>query len=438
MAILSLIARLSTISLLIRAGLAVDVDVEDFGAKADGKTLSSPAFNAALLNVSARGGGTVYARAQGVYIVGWIELRNHTTLHIAPGTFVNASTRREDCLPQKQPIPAECGGTYFNNNTCGNVFTARNAHNFTIRGGGTVDGGGLTFDTPPYTGPRWALLSFYMSSDAIVEDLNLYNPSAWFLLPNFCQRMHFRRLHMVSDFAGPHHKNTDGFDPACSRDISFTDSHVHNGDDCIAVKSGKQPLAWSCAHPTENILVKNVTCMGSHGLTLGSELAGGIRNVTFSDVRVHGTDGFPSAGTVKIKLPCGRGGYVRDVLYENISAYDVATVLDIGDQGHSTAGKCSINGTTVVSNVTIRNVRAQKIAGSAFVVTGFTVEGRPAGYAPIGLKLENISVSDYKQVGFCSNVKIEVSGVSPPIPALDATCAVSSTSSGSSDYASYV
>ena len=405
----------------------VEVDVEEFGATADGKTECGAAFTAALRNVSSRGGGIVHARSKGTYVVNPIQLQNHTVLQIAAGTFINASTH---CPSPSFPTlmllrPPQCGGTENTSSfaSCGTVFFAGNAHNFTINGGGSVDGGGVAFDLPPYTHPRGSLLQFWMSSHAIVEDLKFYNSASVHIVPAYCQHMQFRRLYMYSDFAGAHHKNTDGFDPFASSDISLTDSYIHNGDDCIAVKSGKQPAAWSCDVPCENILIKNVTCAGSHGLTIGSEVAGGIRNVTFSNVRIHGADGYPSAGAIKIKLPCGRGAYVKDVLYEDITAFDVATAISMSRYGADAS--CSINGTTVVSNVTIRNVHAQKIAGPAFGIDGYSVVGRPANYTSISVRLENVTVVDYAQLGTCSHAIVQASDVSPAIPTKDASCVVS-------------
>ena len=427
----SLVTRLWALALAVDTCTGVEVDVEAFGAKADGKTECSVAFNAALRNVSRQGGGTVHARGKGVYIVAPIILQNHTALEIAASTFINATRNcpAKDFPTLILPRPAKCGGAEPTAKTyppCGTVFFAANAHNFTIRGGGSVDGGGLDFDGPPYTHPKGPLLQFWMSTDAIVEDIRLYNSANVHISPVFSQRMHFRRLYMYSDFAGAHHKNTDGFNPSSSSDISLTDSYIHNGDDCIAVKSGKQPAAWTCDIPSENILVKNVTCAGSHGLTIGSEVAGGIRNVTFSNVRIHGADGHPSSGAIKFKLPCGRGAYVTDVLYEDITAYDVASGIMLAGDGKS----CSINGTTVVSNITIRNLHAQKIAGPAFAIDGYSVVGRPASYAPFAVRLENITMLDYAQLGSCSHATVQASGVSPAVPTKDASCAVSTASRG--------
>ena len=267
-------------------------------------------------------------------------------------------------------------------------------------------------------------MQFWMSSDAIVEDLQLYNSANVHMSPVFCQRMRFRRLYAYSDFAGPHHKNTDGFNPSSSSDISLEDSYIHNGDDCVAIKSGKQPSAWSCDIPSQNILIKNVTCAGSHGLTIGSEVAGGIRNISFLDVRIHGADGHPSSGAIKFKLPCGRGAYVADVLYENVTASDVASGIMLA----GAASSCSLNGSTVVNNVTIRNVLVQKIAGPAFAIDGYSVEGRPANYTPFIVHLDNVTMVDYAQLGSCSHATVQASDVSPLVPTKDASCMVSGSS----------
>ena len=145
-----------------------EVDVEDFGAKADGKTECSAAFTAALRNVSTRGGGIVHARSHGVYVVNPIELQNDTVLQIAAGTFVNATHNcpGKDFPTFMLPRPAQCGGTGSTKAypPCGTVLFAANVHNFSVRGGGSLDGGGKVFDAPPYKHPKGALLQFWMSS----------------------------------------------------------------------------------------------------------------------------------------------------------------------------------------------------------------------------------------------------------------------------------
>ena len=139
-------------------------------------------------------------------------------------------------------------------------------------------------------------------------------------------------------------------------------------------------------------------------------------------MRIHGADGHPSSGAIKFKLPCGRGAYVKDVLYENITASDVASGIMLAGGSAS----CSINGTTVVSNVTIRNVHAQNIAGPAFAIDGYSVEGRPSSYAPFSITLQNVTMQTFAQLGTCSHATVRSSDVTPAVPTKDASCVVSS------------
>ena len=114
------------------------------------------------------------------------------------------------------------------------------------------------------------------------------------------------------------------------------------------------------------------------------------------------------------------------MLYENITAYDVASGIMLAGDGKS----CSTNGTTVVSNITIRNVHAEKIAGPAFAIDGYSVEGRPASYAPFSVRLDNVTMLQYAQIGSCSHATVQASGVSPAVPTKDASCVVTAASRG--------
>lgn len=102
-------------------------------------------------------------------------------------------------------------------------------------------------------------------------------------------------------------------------DVQFLDSTYAAGDDCVAVKSGTQvggkPYVDSCGRPSRNIRVDNVSCTGRYAsLTIGSELSGGVQNVSFTNVRI---DTAVAGSAVRMKSACGRGAYARDILYEN-------------------------------------------------------------------------------------------------------------------------
>ena len=106
------------------AAKLIEVDVEDFGASADNATLSSIGINAALKNVSERGGGVVHARAHGgTYRVARIELTSDTELRIGPVTTLYASDKESDWTDRTVEVPPKCGGRgIVQNTTRGGVF----------------------------------------------------------------------------------------------------------------------------------------------------------------------------------------------------------------------------------------------------------------------------------------------------------------------------
>jgi len=401
---------------------ALEVDVEDFGAVADNKTLASDAINKALLHVSAKGGGVVHARAKaGVYRVARIEMQSHTELRIASGTTLYASDNKKDWTPRTLAAPEACGGDYVETSTRGGVFSALRQKNFSITGGGHINGGGAVWNNDP---KRSHFLLFTDVSDVVVEDLLITNSSQWTLRPMFSQRLTFRRLRILGDPTGPNHHNTDGFDPWGCKDASFTDSYYEAGDDCVAVKSGKNgaPIpqqTGECGVPSENIYVNNVTCKATHGLTIGSEISGGIRNITFTNVHVD------AGMAVKIKGACGRGAYVRDILYENItggSGIDTAVWIDMKyGKGPS---DCNASGTPAFDNIRVKNVHVKE-AQTAFAFVGLKIDGEKHKVPIQGVSLENIVVKKYKSRGSCSQANLTVIGdVSPAIPSDNPTCTI--------------
>ena len=402
---------------------ALEVDAEAFGAVADNKTLSSVAINAALRNVSAQGGGVVHVRAAGTYRVARIELKSHVELRIGPSTELFASDDARDWTDRAIEVPPRCGGAgIVQNATRGGVFFCLRESYFKIAGGGRVNGGGAKWNNDAR---RAHFLEFFFCSDAVVEDLTITNSSQWTLRPSYSQRLAFRRLTILGDTTGVNHHNTDGFDPWASRDVSFTDSYYEAGDDCVAVKSGKNddPRPWEqdCGVPCENIWVENVTCAHAHGLTVGSEIASGVRNVTFANVRV--TAGSP----IKIKSQCGRGAYVEDVLYENITGYDVdgsAVWLDM-QYGDGSTKPCPESETSAFRNVTVRNVYVHR-AVTAYTIVGDTIKGHEKRPTITGLALENVTVAKYDHTGECTHAAVDLGADLAPRPkASDATCALS-------------
>ena len=96
-------------------------------------------------------------------------------------------------------------------------------------------------------------------------------------------------------------------------------------------------LALRPPYPSRDIRIDNVTCDGSHGLTVGSEMSGGVEDVRFTNIRIYN-----SGPSVRIKSQCGRRSYVRNVLYENITADLVQNAVWIDMQYFSKATSCPV------------------------------------------------------------------------------------------------
>jgi polygalacturonase len=113
--------------------------------------------------------------------------------------------------------------------------------------------------------------------------------------------------------------NTDGIDPESCRSVQIVNCSVDDGDDCITLKSGENELGRKMNRPDEDILIANCTTYNGHGgVTIGSEMSGGVRNVIVTNCVFHGTD-----SGIRIKSQRGRGGIVEGLSFNNIVMQDV-------------------------------------------------------------------------------------------------------------------
>ena len=108
--------------------------------------------------------------------------------------------------------------------------------------------------------------------------------------------------------------NTDGINPESCRHVQISNCRIDTGDDCITLKSGKDAPGRRLGRPDENITITNCVMLRGHGgVTIGSEMSGGVRNITVSNCIFQGTD----IG-IRIKSQRGRGGVVEGLAVSNI------------------------------------------------------------------------------------------------------------------------
>jgi polygalacturonase len=152
-------------------------------------------------------------------------------------------------------------------------------------------------------------------TNVLLQGYQVMHTPFWQHHPVHCRNIVIRNVHANS--LGP---NSDGFDPEACDHVLIDSCTFDTGDDCIAIKAGKdQDTQYG---PSQNIVIQNCTMQSGHGaVTLGSEMAGGIQNVYAQDLvfqNIHWETN-PLNTAIRLKTNMNRGGYLRNFFVRNIS-----------------------------------------------------------------------------------------------------------------------
>jgi polygalacturonase len=151
-------------------------------------------------------------------------------------------------------------------------------------------------------------------TNVLLEGYHVINTPFWQHHPVHCRNLVIRRVHAQS--LGP---NSDGFDPEACDHVLVEDCTFDTGDDCIAIKAGKNRDTQY--GPSQNIVIQGCTMQSGHGaVTLGSEMAGGIENVFARDLVFENKhwDSNPLNTAIRLKTNMNRGGYLRHFYVKNV------------------------------------------------------------------------------------------------------------------------
>lgn len=295
-------------------------DVRSFGAKGDGVSKDTRAIQAALDAAVDSGGGTVRISA-GQYVCGSLFFRSHyTTLQIDTSATILGSEDRDDYPITKNRWEG------IERDAHASLINASGLRHIAITGGGTIDGRGNMWwklqRKKQLEHPRPRLVQLIKCEDVRIDRVKLANSPSWTLHPLYC---HDVDIDTVTITAPPNSPNTDGIDPDSCTDVRIRNCRIDCGDDCVAIKSGKDEDGRRVGRPSKNITVENCMMLHGHGgVVIGSEMSGGVRNVRVIDCNFIGTD-----RGVRIKTQRGRGGTVENILYRNIQMKSVGDAINI-------------------------------------------------------------------------------------------------------------
>lgn len=309
------------------------LDARAFGAAGDGETDDTAALQSALDFLPA--GGRLILPA-GAYLTLPLRLKSHTTLELKEGAVLLGSPDREryPILPGEvtDPVTGEsliCG-TFEGlvQPMYQSLLSAQNAEDIHIVGRGVIDGNAQNSDfwtdfrSFPAARPR--LASLLHCENVTFHGITARNSPAWNFHPFHCRSVGFYDIDVLAPKNSP---NTDALDPEACDGVDVIGCRFSVGDDCIAIKSGKIELAQRFSWPAIRHTVRNCLMAFGHGaVTLGSESAMGIRELTVSQCWFQETD-----RGLRIKTRRGRGQQcdITDITFENIRMEGVLTPVVI-------------------------------------------------------------------------------------------------------------
>jgi polygalacturonase len=364
---------------------ALDV-VRDCGAKGDGVTKDTKAIQACIDKAEMKGTTvppnnewTSVSLPQGTFLSGPILLKRGVRLVIGKGATLLASPDRAD-----YPMV-----TFAGHQTVQPFVSAVNTEYVAIEGEGTIDGNGKVWwdyvqgakdgGVLGNDHPRPMGVVFDHTNHVRMEGVTVQNSGFWQIVPYYADDVVFRNLRILA----PKSPNTDAIDPFSSSNIVIDHVFSSTGDDNIAIKSGAINSPGPDA-PSKNITITDCTFENGHGLSIGSEIAGGVQNVHAERIHFKGTD-----QGIRIKSARDRGNDVSNISFKDITMVDVKTAILVTEYYPHAAPEGEVPAEPITRltpkfhDITIENVTATG-SGSAGTIVGLPES------PVVGLTMKNV------------------------------------------------
>ncbi len=306
-----------------------DVSVAGFGAKGDGRTLSTAAIQKAIDTAAANGAAVVFP--PGDYVSGALFLKSGIEFRLGPGVTLHAV---ED--DAQYPIrPSRIGGIEMSWPVA--LLNVIDQSGVRITGKGTIDGhgpfwwrkfwgddhqSGMLKDYVA-RGVRWAVdydcqrirpILIQNSTHVQVRDLTIRRSGFWTLTATYSQHITIAGL-VIRANEGGQGPSTDGIDIDSSSHVLIENCDIECNDDNICLKSGRDADGLRVNRPTTNVIIRNCITRAGHGMvTIGSDMSGGVHDVEVYNIRAIGTQ----AG-IRFKSARVRGGLVENIRFHDIT-----------------------------------------------------------------------------------------------------------------------
>jgi len=247
-------------------------------------------------------------------------------------------------------------------------------------------------------GMRPQMINFYLCKNVLIEGVKILRSPFWVIHPLLCDNVIVRGVHVEND--GP---NGDGCDPESCTNVLIEDCFFNTGDDCIAIKSGRNNDGRLWSRPSENIIVRNCLMQNGHGgVVIGSEISGGYNNLFVENCKM---DSPLLDRVIRIKTNTLRGGTIENIFVRNVEVGECKEAVlhinllyeprEIGERGFI----------PTIRNINLDNVTSQKSQYGVFV------DGLPDQTTVFDINVSNSNFNGVKNgnrfTGLIENVKFD-------------------------------
>jgi len=378
-----------------------------------------PAIDKAIEECFKSGGGRVVIPAGKYLCKGPINLKSNVNLYLEDDAIINFSTDPEDYLPI---VFTRWEGVECYNYS--SLIYAHNQDNIAVTGNGTFNGQADNSNWWPWCGAQrfgWNsgqpsqresrpllmnmnneelpvekrifgkgqylrpnFLQLINCKNILLEGITLLNSPMWFVHPILCENITINNIKTIG--MGP---NNDGIDPESCKYVLIDNCYFDTGDDCIAIKSGRNADGRRINVPSENIIIRNSQMKDGHGgVSIGSEISGGCRNV-YIEKCVMDSPNLDRA--LRIKSNSYRGGIVENIYMRDVEVGEVSNaVIRLNMRYDPREGSEGIY-PPVFRNINVERVRSKK---SEYALEFIGLENSP---------IQNVNIVDCSFEGVDKN-----------------------------------
>ncbi|MEO2064853.1 MAG: glycoside hydrolase family 28 protein [Christiangramia sp.] len=391
--------------------------LEDYGGLGDGTTSNSKAFQKAIAACNSAGGGTVLV-SEGKYLTGPIHLKSNVNLHLQEGAEILFSTNKADYLPL---VHTSYEGVELMNYSP--LIYAKGQKNIAVTGNGILNGQAGNDNWWPWAGKdvygyqegdanqnsegnlpalremaennvpvaerkfgegfyiRPTFFEPFECENVLVEGVTFKNAPFWIMHPLKSENVTINGVSVIS-----HGPNNDGCDPEYSKNVLIKNCLFDTGDDCIAIKSGRNNDGRRVGIPSENIIVEGCEMKDGHGgVVMGSEISAGVRNVFVRNCKMDSPN---LDRAIRIKTNTLRGGFVENVYVKDVEVGQVKEAVLRVNTYYGIYGKQEGNFIPKISNIQLENISVEN--GGKY---GLLIKGRES--EPVSnIVLKNVTIKN--------------------------------------------